>query len=222
VVEWQPNTITRRIEAALAGSREKLTTIYLERNPCAKTPNYSSTLKQIFPNLEQIDSDIIAWNWQIGCANTQSRLVSFPFPFSREGELSFVKEQFRLLIKLRDIMEPVIYWLQLLRAYVLPSQLCPHLEKSVKSMYAWAPTSWIVVVIGDQIMNDWCLDEQRWCRIVSLSQGPVPMFSFAFPVGCSVSFFFFLFWGNRSGVIPYWLYIKQCLQVVRLIAISRN
>jgi protein phosphatase 1 regulatory subunit 7 len=48
------------IEAALAGSRKKLTTIYLERNPCAKTPNYSSTLKQVFPNLEQIDSDIIA------------------------------------------------------------------------------------------------------------------------------------------------------------------
>ncbi|XP_062223664.1 protein phosphatase 1 regulatory inhibitor subunit PPP1R7 homolog [Phragmites australis] len=48
------------IEAALAGSREKLMTIYLERNPCAKTPNYTSTLKKIFPNIEQIDSDIIA------------------------------------------------------------------------------------------------------------------------------------------------------------------
>lgn len=48
------------IETALAGSREKLTTIYLERNPCAKTPDYSSTLRKIFPNLEQIDSDIIA------------------------------------------------------------------------------------------------------------------------------------------------------------------
>ncbi|VAI57403.1 unnamed protein product [Triticum turgidum subsp. durum] len=48
------------IESALSGSREKLTTIYLERNPCAKTPNYSSTLKEIFPNLEQIDSDMLA------------------------------------------------------------------------------------------------------------------------------------------------------------------
>ncbi|CAD6247510.1 unnamed protein product [Miscanthus lutarioriparius] len=48
------------VETALAGSREKLTTIYLERNPCAKTPDYSSTLKKIFPKLEQIDSDIIA------------------------------------------------------------------------------------------------------------------------------------------------------------------
>ncbi|GJM90662.1 hypothetical protein PR202_ga06963 [Eleusine coracana subsp. coracana] len=49
------------IEAALAGSRETLTTIYLERNPCvSKTPNYSATLKRTFPNLEQIDSDIIA------------------------------------------------------------------------------------------------------------------------------------------------------------------
>uniref|UniRef100_R7W2S7 Uncharacterized protein n=1 Tax=Aegilops tauschii TaxID=37682 RepID=R7W2S7_AEGTA len=48
------------IESALSGSREKLTTIYLERNPCAKTPNYSSTLKEMFPNLEQIDSDMLA------------------------------------------------------------------------------------------------------------------------------------------------------------------
>ncbi|KQJ94137.1 protein phosphatase 1 regulatory inhibitor subunit PPP1R7 homolog [Brachypodium distachyon] len=48
------------IESALSGSREKLTTIYLERNPCAKTPNYSSTLKKMFPNLEQIDSDMLA------------------------------------------------------------------------------------------------------------------------------------------------------------------
>ncbi|XP_006647096.1 protein phosphatase 1 regulatory inhibitor subunit PPP1R7 homolog [Oryza brachyantha] len=48
------------IESALASSREKLTTIYLERNPCSKTPNYSPTLKKIFPNLEQIDSDMLA------------------------------------------------------------------------------------------------------------------------------------------------------------------
>ncbi|KAM3241540.1 hypothetical protein ACQJBY_054431 [Aegilops geniculata] len=48
------------IESALSGSREKLTTIYLETNPCAKTPNYSSTLKEMFPNLEQIDSDMLA------------------------------------------------------------------------------------------------------------------------------------------------------------------
>uniref|UniRef100_A0A0E0JXP3 Protein phosphatase 1 regulatory subunit 7 n=1 Tax=Oryza punctata TaxID=4537 RepID=A0A0E0JXP3_ORYPU len=48
------------IESALASSRERLTTIYLERNPCAKTPNYSSTLKKIFPNLEQLDSDMLA------------------------------------------------------------------------------------------------------------------------------------------------------------------
>uniref|UniRef100_A0A0D9YPM9 Protein phosphatase 1 regulatory subunit 7 n=1 Tax=Oryza glumipatula TaxID=40148 RepID=A0A0D9YPM9_9ORYZ len=48
------------IGSALASSREKLTTIYLERNPCAKAPNYSSTLKTIFPNLEQLDSDMLA------------------------------------------------------------------------------------------------------------------------------------------------------------------
>ncbi|KAL2534260.1 Leucine-rich repeat (LRR) family protein [Abeliophyllum distichum] len=48
------------IEEAVACSREKLTTIYLERNPCAKSPNYISTLKQIFPNVEQIDSEVFA------------------------------------------------------------------------------------------------------------------------------------------------------------------
>ncbi|KAG8043185.1 hypothetical protein GUJ93_ZPchr0597g2914 [Zizania palustris] len=48
------------MESALSSSREKLTTIYLERNPCAKTPNYLSTLKRIFPNLEQLDSDMLA------------------------------------------------------------------------------------------------------------------------------------------------------------------
>ncbi|XP_072983658.1 protein phosphatase 1 regulatory inhibitor subunit PPP1R7 homolog [Typha latifolia] len=47
------------IEVAVSGSREKLTTIYLERNPCASSPKYSTTLKQIFPNLQQIDSDIL-------------------------------------------------------------------------------------------------------------------------------------------------------------------
>ncbi|XP_020680520.2 protein phosphatase 1 regulatory inhibitor subunit PPP1R7 homolog [Dendrobium catenatum] len=46
------------IDVAVAGSKEKLTTIYLEHNPCASSPNYSTTLKQIFPKLQQIDSDI--------------------------------------------------------------------------------------------------------------------------------------------------------------------
>lgn len=45
---------------AVAGSREKLTTIYLERNPCAKTPNYLTTMRQIFPNIEQVDSEMFA------------------------------------------------------------------------------------------------------------------------------------------------------------------
>ncbi|KAG0500456.1 hypothetical protein HPP92_000528 [Vanilla planifolia] len=45
------------IDLAVAGSKEKLTTIYLEHNPCATSPNYSRTLKQIFPRLQQIDSD---------------------------------------------------------------------------------------------------------------------------------------------------------------------
>lgn len=45
---------------AAAGSREKLATIYLENNPCAKSPSYSATLRQVFPNIQQIDSDIFA------------------------------------------------------------------------------------------------------------------------------------------------------------------
>ncbi|KAI3421731.1 uncharacterized protein J3R85_011930 [Psidium guajava] len=48
------------IAEAVAGSREKLTTLYLENNPCAKSPNYFATLKQIFPNVQQIDSKIFA------------------------------------------------------------------------------------------------------------------------------------------------------------------
>ncbi|GAV89765.1 LRR_4 domain-containing protein/LRR_8 domain-containing protein [Cephalotus follicularis] len=46
------------IVEAVVGSREKLTTIYLEKNPCAKSRNYSDKLRQIFPNIEQIDSEV--------------------------------------------------------------------------------------------------------------------------------------------------------------------
>ncbi|KAK5824639.1 hypothetical protein PVK06_019420 [Gossypium arboreum] len=45
------------IAEGVSGSREKLTTIYLENNPCAQSPNYNATLKQIFPNIQQIDSE---------------------------------------------------------------------------------------------------------------------------------------------------------------------
>ncbi|XP_030472666.2 protein phosphatase 1 regulatory inhibitor subunit PPP1R7 homolog [Syzygium oleosum] len=48
------------IAEAVTGSREKLTTLYLENNPCAKSPNYFTTLKRIFPNIQQIDSKIFA------------------------------------------------------------------------------------------------------------------------------------------------------------------
>ncbi|XAR67044.1 hypothetical protein NMG60_11013457 [Bertholletia excelsa] len=48
------------IAEAVAGSRDKLTTIYLERNPCASSPNYTTTLRQVFPNIEQIDAEIFA------------------------------------------------------------------------------------------------------------------------------------------------------------------
>ncbi|KAK4774158.1 hypothetical protein SAY87_029177 [Trapa incisa] len=45
---------------AVSGSREKLTTIYLGNNPCAKSPNYFTTLKEVFPNIQGIDSEIVA------------------------------------------------------------------------------------------------------------------------------------------------------------------
>ncbi|GAB4852638.1 hypothetical protein Ancab_016853 [Ancistrocladus abbreviatus] len=43
---------------AVAGSRELLTTIYLEHNPCVSSPNYMATLRQIFPKIQQIDSEV--------------------------------------------------------------------------------------------------------------------------------------------------------------------
>ncbi|XP_030491382.1 protein phosphatase 1 regulatory inhibitor subunit PPP1R7 homolog [Cannabis sativa] len=46
------------IADAVAGSKDKLVTIYLENNPCAKSPNYSTILRQSFPNIQQIDSNI--------------------------------------------------------------------------------------------------------------------------------------------------------------------
>ncbi|KAI9119109.1 hypothetical protein K1719_009784 [Acacia pycnantha] len=45
---------------AVAGSTEKLTTIYLENNPCAKSPDYLATLRQTFPNIQQIDSNVFS------------------------------------------------------------------------------------------------------------------------------------------------------------------
>ncbi|KAK7358370.1 hypothetical protein VNO77_00297 [Canavalia gladiata] len=48
------------IAEAAAGSREKLTTIYLENNPCAKLPKYAATLREIFPNIQQIDSHVFS------------------------------------------------------------------------------------------------------------------------------------------------------------------
>ncbi|KAK7319954.1 hypothetical protein RJT34_04683 [Clitoria ternatea] len=49
-----------RFAEDVVGSREKLTTIYLENNPCAKSPNYAATLREIFPNIQQIDSHIFS------------------------------------------------------------------------------------------------------------------------------------------------------------------
>ncbi|XP_057776511.1 protein phosphatase 1 regulatory inhibitor subunit PPP1R7 homolog isoform X2 [Salvia miltiorrhiza] len=44
----------------VAGFRENLTTIYLERNPCASSPNYMSRMREIFPKIEQVDSEMFA------------------------------------------------------------------------------------------------------------------------------------------------------------------
>ncbi|MQM08064.1 hypothetical protein Taro_040919 [Colocasia esculenta] len=46
------------IDTAVTGSKEKLTTIYLEHNPCASASDYVTILRRIFPNLQQIDSDV--------------------------------------------------------------------------------------------------------------------------------------------------------------------
>ncbi|VVB17092.1 unnamed protein product [Arabis nemorensis] len=48
------------ITESVAGSKEKLTTIYLENNPCAKSSDYVAVVRQIFPNVEQIDSNLFA------------------------------------------------------------------------------------------------------------------------------------------------------------------
>ncbi|KAJ6995444.1 hypothetical protein NC653_018035 [Populus alba x Populus x berolinensis] len=46
------------VAEAVVSSREKLTTIYLENNPCAKSTNYTAFLREFFPNIEQIDSNV--------------------------------------------------------------------------------------------------------------------------------------------------------------------
>ncbi|CAF1770756.1 unnamed protein product [Brassica oleracea var. botrytis] len=48
------------ITEAVEGSKEKLTTIYLENNPCAKSSDYVAVLRKIFPNVEQIDSNLFS------------------------------------------------------------------------------------------------------------------------------------------------------------------
>ncbi|GKV06685.1 hypothetical protein SLEP1_g18543 [Rubroshorea leprosula] len=48
------------IAESVSGSRERLTTIYLANNPCAKSPDYLAKLRQIFLNIQQIDSNVFA------------------------------------------------------------------------------------------------------------------------------------------------------------------
>ncbi|KAL4557898.1 hypothetical protein LXL04_036092 [Taraxacum kok-saghyz] len=49
-----------RISVAISGSRENLETIHLENNPCAQSSDYLTTLRQIFPHIQQIDSEVFA------------------------------------------------------------------------------------------------------------------------------------------------------------------
>ncbi|KAL2929063.1 Protein phosphatase 1 regulatory inhibitor subunit PPP1R7-like protein [Bienertia sinuspersici] len=58
---------------AVAGSTEKITTIYLENNPCARLPNYTATLREIFPKIEQIDSQIAAYDFAAYPSKSKSR-----------------------------------------------------------------------------------------------------------------------------------------------------
>lgn len=46
------------IENAVAGARNSLTTIYVERNACVNDARYVQKLKAIFPNLQQVDSTL--------------------------------------------------------------------------------------------------------------------------------------------------------------------
>ncbi|XP_078428195.1 leucine-rich repeat (LRR) family protein [Wolffia australiana] len=46
------------LDARVAASRETMTTIYLENNPCARLPEYVITLRKIFPKIQQIDADV--------------------------------------------------------------------------------------------------------------------------------------------------------------------
>ncbi|EPS60921.1 hypothetical protein M569_13879, partial [Genlisea aurea] len=46
------------IDEAVAGSRQTLTTLYLERNQCANSQDYVSVLRRVFPNIQQLDSQI--------------------------------------------------------------------------------------------------------------------------------------------------------------------
>lgn len=48
------------IAGEVSGSREKLTTIYLEHNPCANSQDYITTVRKTFPNIQQIDSSMFA------------------------------------------------------------------------------------------------------------------------------------------------------------------
>lgn len=47
------------IEIKLAGCKNSLTTVYLERNPCALDPKYIRTMRSILPKLQQLDSQLL-------------------------------------------------------------------------------------------------------------------------------------------------------------------
>jgi hypothetical protein len=69
----------------------------------AKTSNYSATLKKVFPNLKQIDSDIIAWEWlNIPVMLRQLSLEGFFFSWRRHV-LASSCEQIILTFVLRSV-----------------------------------------------------------------------------------------------------------------------
>ncbi|KAG0613110.1 hypothetical protein M758_6G077900 [Ceratodon purpureus] len=47
------------IEIKLTGCKNSLTTVYLERNPCALDPKYIRTMRAILPKLQQLDSHLL-------------------------------------------------------------------------------------------------------------------------------------------------------------------
>lgn len=59
------------LQDALADQRESLTTIYLENNPAAAAPGYKQRVLALFPNLTQLDADVLGVTERIKAAAAQ-------------------------------------------------------------------------------------------------------------------------------------------------------